>query len=114
VAQAVAATAASAIAAPKSSEELPRSVADIEHAVEVAATMAVKEYNKAIGVLKEYSQEIKKIVDDSVERIDTTAWVTLKNKTGAKDSAVHTAEQLANEAKATIGKFSQLPDNIGR
>jgi MICOS complex subunit MIC60 len=103
-AQAVAATAATAIAVPKPVEELPRSVADIEHAVEVAATTAVKEYNKAIGILKDYSQEIKKIVDDSVERIDTTAWISLKNKTGAKESAVNTAEQLAAEAKQTIGE----------
>lgn len=38
--------------APKPVEPLPTNVVELEHAVEVAAALAVKEYNKAIDILK--------------------------------------------------------------
>lgn len=40
--------------APKPVEPLPTNVVELEHAVEVAAALAVKEYNKAIDILKKY------------------------------------------------------------
>lgn len=33
---------------------LPANILELEHAVEMAATEAVREYNKAIGILKRY------------------------------------------------------------
>lgn len=40
---------------PKSVEPLPSDVVELEHAVEHAAALAVKEYNKAIDILKKYT-----------------------------------------------------------
>lgn len=50
-----------------------------------------------------YNEEVKRIVDESVDKLDSTAWTSLKNKTGARDTAVSAAETAAQVARATIG-----------
>lgn len=82
---------------------LPSNITELERAVEIAAREAIQEYGKAISVLKTYTDEIKKIVDESVEKLDTTAWSRLKNKTSARDTAVLASEKAALVARATIG-----------
>ncbi|XP_059217815.1 MICOS complex subunit Mic60 isoform X2 [Stomoxys calcitrans] len=88
--------------APKPVEPLPSDVQELQHAVEVAAALAVQEYNKAIDVLKSFNNDVRRIVDVAVENLDASTWNTLKNKTNARDSSVATAEKLAREALEKI------------
>jgi hypothetical protein len=64
---------------------------------EAAAKIALKEYSKAVNVLKTYNEEVKKIVDSAVENIDVNAWTALKNKTLTRDAAVELAEQCSTK-----------------
>lgn len=43
-----------AVAQKPNLEPLPAEITDLEHAVEVAANVALKEYNKAIDILKRF------------------------------------------------------------
>ncbi|CAD6994257.1 MICOS complex subunit Mic60 [Ceratitis capitata] len=88
----------------KQPEPLPKDVTDLESAVEVAAALAVKEYNKAIGILKSFNNDVRKVVDEAIENVDTSMWVSLKNRTGARDTSVATAEKSAREAIDKIEK----------
>ncbi|GBP97644.1 MICOS complex subunit Mic60 [Eumeta japonica] len=67
-----------------------------------AAALAVKEYNKAIEILKNFNNDVRRIVDAAIENVDTSLWTTLRNKTNARDSSVATAEKLAREAMEKI------------
>ncbi|XP_052869919.1 MICOS complex subunit Mic60 isoform X2 [Anopheles cruzii] len=89
-------------------EEVPKSISDLESQVEVAATIAIKEYNKAVQVLKNYTEEVKKVVDASVDKLDTSSWTTLRNRTSARDSALKAAEDSAEQAKDSIEKLHTL------
>ncbi|XP_075147961.1 inner membrane mitochondrial protein mitofilin isoform X1 [Haematobia irritans] len=88
--------------APKPVEPLPSDVLELQHAVEVAAALAVQEYNKAIDILKNFNNDVRRIVDVAVENLDSSTWTTLKNKTNARDTSVATAEKLAREALEKI------------
>lgn len=74
--------------------------ADLEHDIEVAAQIAVKEYTNAIKVLKEYGEDVKAVVDRVIEQSDHSLWSVLKNKTSARD----TAERTAKAAQSHIDK----------
>lgn len=90
--------------------EIPKSLAELEKAVENAATQAVKEYSKAVLVLSSYNDEVKKIVDSAVENIDVNAWTALKNKTLTRDTAVEAAEQAALAARKKLNELEQQID----
>lgn len=75
----------------------------MEKSLEVAAQIAVREYDNAIQHLKQYSEDVKTVVDHVIEKADHTVWSTLKNKTSARDTAVEAAERTAQEARAHIG-----------
>lgn len=83
-------------------EVVPKSFPELETKIEATAASAVAEYNKAISVLKSYNNEVKRAVDESIERLDNTVWTSLKNKTNAKNSSVSTAENAAQEARETL------------
>ncbi|XP_058062762.1 MICOS complex subunit Mic60 isoform X2 [Anopheles bellator] len=89
-------------------EEVPKSISDLESQVEVAATIAIKEYNKAVQVLKNYTEEVKKVVDASVDKLDTSSWTTLRNRTSARDTALKAAEDSAEQARGSIEKLHAL------
>ncbi|XP_073814996.1 inner membrane mitochondrial protein mitofilin isoform X2 [Musca autumnalis] len=88
--------------APKPVEPLPSDVLELQHAVEVAASVAVQEYNKAIDILKNFNNDVRRIVDQAVDNVDALTWNTLRNRTSARDSSVSTAEKLAREALEKI------------
>jgi len=50
---------------------------------------------------------VRHVVDKAVEHGENTLWRTLKNRAGARDSAVSTAERAAREAQEKIGKVYQ-------
>uniref|UniRef100_A0A2M4BF08 MICOS complex subunit MIC60 n=1 Tax=Anopheles marajoara TaxID=58244 RepID=A0A2M4BF08_9DIPT len=89
-------------------EEVPKSISDLERQVEVAATIAIKEYGSAVQVLKSYTDEVKKVVDASIDKLDTSSWTTLRNRTSARDTALKAAEDSADRAKASIEKLHAL------
>lgn len=90
--------------------EIPKNLADLQAALDVAAATAIREYNNAATVLKSYSDDVKKIVDSQVENIDLNAWSTLKNKTMTRDGAVEIAEQSALAARKTLNELEQQID----
>lgn len=89
-------------------EEVPKSITDLEQQVDVAATIAIKEYGRAVEVLKSYTEEVRKVVDSSIEKLDGTSWTTLRNRTSARDTALQAAEDAAEQAKAKIEKLHTL------
>lgn len=90
--------------------EIPKKLADLEKAVEAAATQAVKEYNNVVSILKSYNEDVKKIVDSAVENIDVNAWTALKNKTLTRDTAVEAAENAALAARKKLNELEQQLD----
>lgn len=100
------------VAAPTKPQrpEIPKNLAELEKAVEAAATQAVKEYNNAVNVLKSYNDDVKKIVDSAVENIDVNAWTALKNRTLTRDTAVEAAEQAALAARKKLNELEQQID----
>ncbi|XP_033164985.1 MICOS complex subunit Mic60 isoform X1 [Drosophila mauritiana] len=96
-----AAAAPTPAAKPKDSP-LPRDVVELEKAIELSAQLAVKEYNVAIGVLKGFNDDVRKVVDKAVENGENSLWTTLKNRASARDTAVATAERAAREAQEKI------------
>lgn len=90
---------------PSTPEVVPKSFPELENKIEATAASAVAEYNKAISVLKSYNNEVKRAVDESIDRLDNTVWTSLKNKTNAKNSSVSTAENAAQEARETLRKL---------
>ncbi|XP_040160598.1 MICOS complex subunit Mic60 isoform X2 [Anopheles arabiensis] len=110
-----AAPAKSAPAAPSkpvplasSGETVPKSISDLEQQVEVAATIAIKEYGHAVDVLKSYTNEVRKVVDESVDKLDSSSWTTLRNRTSARDTALQAAEDAADKARGNIEKLHAL------
>lgn len=113
-APAKAAAAASAVPKPvasKPAEEVPKSISDLERLIDVAAATAIKEYGKAVQVLQDYTNEVKKVVDESVDKLDTSSWVLLRNRTSARDTALKAAEDAADEARENIEKLHRLLDS---
>lgn len=53
-------------------------------------------------LIRSYNEDVKTIVEAAVEKLDMTAWTSLKNKTSARDYAVETAETAAQSARETI------------
>lgn len=87
--------------------EIPKNLTDLEKAVEASAKIALKEYNKAVNVLKSYNEDVKRIVDSAVENVDVNAWTALKNKTLTRDAAVEAAEQAALDARKKLQELEQ-------
>lgn len=92
-------------------EEVPKSISELERQIDIAAATAIKEYGKAVQVLKAYTEEVKKVVDESVDKLDTTSWVLLRNRTSARDSALKAAEDAAEDARENIEKLHRLLDS---
>lgn len=95
----------------KPAEEVPKSISDLERQIDVAAAMAIKEYGKAVQVLQDYTSEVKKVVDESVDKLDTSSWVLLRNRTSARDTALKAAEDAADQARENIEKLHRLLDS---
>uniref|UniRef100_A0AAG5CX94 MICOS complex subunit MIC60 n=1 Tax=Anopheles atroparvus TaxID=41427 RepID=A0AAG5CX94_ANOAO len=89
-------------------EEVPKSISDLEQQVDVAATIAIKEYARAVEVLKGYTEEVRKVVDASIDKLDGSSWTTLRNRTSARDTALQAAEDAAERAKDNIEKLHSL------
>lgn len=88
----------------KSPDTFPENINGIEKDVEIAGSLAVQEYVKAINILKTFNDDVRQIVDKSVEDILPDSWTTLKNKTKLRDSSVQNAEKLAQVALQKIEK----------
>uniref|UniRef100_A0A182PA36 MICOS complex subunit MIC60 n=1 Tax=Anopheles epiroticus TaxID=199890 RepID=A0A182PA36_9DIPT len=97
-----------AVPLASANEAVPKSISDLEQQVEVAATIAIKEYGHAVDVLKSYTNDVRKVVDESVDKLDTSSWTTLRNRTSARDTALEAAEAAADQARANIEKLHAL------
>lgn len=91
---------------------LPIDVLELEKAVEIAAAVAVKEYNKAIDILENFNKDVRIVVDRAIEGVDNSLWITLKNRTSARDTSVSDAEKAALEALAKMEKCEVALGNI--
>lgn len=91
-----------------SSEEVPKSIGDLERQIDIAAATAIKEYGKAVQVLKNYTEEVKRVVDESVDKLDNSSWVLLGNRTNARDTALKAAEDAAEHARENIEKLHHV------
>ncbi|XP_058467387.1 MICOS complex subunit Mic60 isoform X2 [Malaya genurostris] len=91
-------------------EEVPKSISDLERQIDVAAATAIKEYGKAVQVLKTYTDDVKKVVDESVDKLDNSSWTLLRNRTSARDTALKEAENAAENAREKIEKLQHLLD----
>ncbi|XP_059610663.1 MICOS complex subunit Mic60 isoform X2 [Phlebotomus argentipes] len=102
--------------APKSeSFEIPKTVLELEVAVEAAAATAAAEYQKAAEIFKKYNEEVRKVVDSIVDHTDTASWSSLKNRTSARNSAVRQAEELAQEAATKLETLEKaLKNNVSQ
>lgn len=85
-------------------ETLPTDITGLVREIEIEASLAVQEFNKAINILNSFKNEVQKIVEKSVDDIDPKSWTALKNKTSARDSAVERAEKSAADAIKKIEK----------
>lgn len=79
----------------------------LESDIQAALKIAQGEYQKAIRVLKTYNDEVKKIVDGSIEKVEEIPWNQLKNKTTARDHAVTAAQSAALIASETIERLEK-------
>uniref|UniRef100_A0A6B2ECB3 MICOS complex subunit MIC60 n=1 Tax=Phlebotomus kandelakii TaxID=1109342 RepID=A0A6B2ECB3_9DIPT len=102
--------------APRSeSFEVPKTVAELEKAVEATAAAAAVEYQRAAETFRKYNEEVRKIVDSTVDHTDKSSWSTLKNKTSLRNAAVRQAEETAQEATAKLDKLEKaLKDNVSQ
>lgn len=87
---------------------------DLEKDIEVAAQIAVKEYQNAIKFLKEYAEDVKTVVDRVIDHSDHSLWSVLKNKTSARDTAVEAAERTAQAAQQHIDKLEKHIRTVGK
>ncbi|XP_055676725.1 MICOS complex subunit Mic60 [Lutzomyia longipalpis] len=95
--------------------EVPKTITELEKAVETVADAAVIEYHKAADAFRKYNDEVRKVVDSIVDHTDTTSWSSLKNKTSVRNSAVRHAEEAAQEAVAKLDKLEKaLKDNASK
>lgn len=99
---------------PVLSQPLPQTISDLERDLEVAAQIAVKEYNAAVKIAKEYAEDVKAVVDRAIEHSDHGLWSVLKNKTAARDTAIEAAERTAQAAKAHIDKLEKHIKAFGK
>lgn len=105
--------AAPIVATPAAKVDIPKDLGELQVAVDAAARLAVSEYEKAVGILKIYNDEVKKIVDSAVENVDVNAWAALKNKTLTRDTAVAAAEQAALAAHKKLNELeTQIDKNV--
>ncbi|XP_055699547.1 MICOS complex subunit Mic60 isoform X2 [Phlebotomus papatasi] len=103
-------------AAPKAEPfEVPKTVSELEKAVETVAEAAAGEYRKAAETFRRYNEEVRRVVDSIVDHTDTTSWSTLKNRTSQRNFAVRQAEEAAQEATAKLEKLEKaLKDNVSQ
>lgn len=96
------------------SQPLPQTLLDLEKELEVAAEIAIKEYNNAVKIAKEYVEDVKDVVDRVIEHSDHSLWSVLKNKTSARDTAIESAERTAQAARSLIEKLETHERTIGK
>ncbi|XP_030559150.1 MICOS complex subunit Mic60 [Drosophila novamexicana] len=88
--------------APPKVQPLPQEVLELEKSIELSAQLAIQEYNAAIGILKSFNEDVRRVVDKAVEHGENSLWATLKNRASARDTAVSKAERAAREAQEKI------------
>jgi mitofilin len=84
---------------------------DLEKSIENTAAIAIDEYRKAINVLRAYNDEVKRIVEQSIEKHDKTLWANLENKAVSRDAFIKMAEATANDARL---KIKQIENSLSK
>nr|CAD7394450.1 unnamed protein product [Timema cristinae] len=89
-------------------ETHPKKLAILEEKIVGAAANAVEAFDRATCFLEDYNNDIFKIVETSVEKLDSDTWATLKLKTENRDKFLKDAEEKANEAMIHLNKMKAL------
>lgn len=97
---------------PKKDERItryhPKNLAEIEEQLCEAAVAAIEGYQESIGLIRDYNQQVEKIIDHSFSRIDQTIWTDLKNKSELKDKQLKEAEKHADIAAKKLKTLEDL------
>lgn len=86
----------------------PRNLLDLEKKIGEAISTAIKALNTAIYAIKNYSQDVEKVLDESTHHIDASIWNTIKEKGQLKEEALKLAGDAEIEANANIKKLRDL------
>nr|CAD7440012.1 unnamed protein product [Timema bartmani] len=89
-------------------ETHPKKLALLEEKIVGAAAKAVEAFDRATCFLEDYNNDIFKIVETSIEKLDSNTWATLKIKTENRDKFLKDAEEKANEATIHLNKMKAL------
>nr|CAD7408530.1 unnamed protein product [Timema poppensis] len=89
-------------------ETHPKKLAILEEKIVGAAANAVEAFDRATCFLEDYNNDIFKIVESSIEKLDSDTWATLKLKTENRDKFLKDAEEKANEATIHLNKMKAL------
>ncbi|XP_039275816.1 MICOS complex subunit Mic60-like [Nilaparvata lugens] len=89
----------------------PHNLVELEEKMGSAAQVAIKAYTDAICVLRDQAEDIYKLVEESVEKVDPKIWPQIKEKSLEKEKLVKEAEVNARIAEQTINKLKASIEN---
>ncbi|KAK6622543.1 hypothetical protein RUM44_002355 [Polyplax serrata] len=89
----------------------PKNVVELERHIGQAANEAVKAYYSAVCATKDHAEEIYKLLETKIDRIEPEFWCTLKKKTEEKENLIKSAEKAALKASERINKLQSILDD---
>ncbi|XP_025835941.1 MICOS complex subunit Mic60 isoform X2 [Agrilus planipennis] len=88
----------------------PKNIEDLEVQLGEAASQAVQWYNRATTAVKNFNREVEVVVEYSIDRLDQKTWDNLKEKSRKKEEAIREAERCAEEALKDLKKLRNILD----
>ncbi|KAK9881813.1 hypothetical protein WA026_017327 [Henosepilachna vigintioctopunctata] len=85
-----------------------RNLRQLEQELTESCTDAVNSYNRALYNLQKFNQEVECLVEESIDRITTETWSSIKSKAREKDRSFKEAQEKADETMAKANKLESL------
>ncbi|KAL3268175.1 hypothetical protein HHI36_007302 [Cryptolaemus montrouzieri] len=85
-----------------------RNLRQLEQDLTESCADAVNTYNKALFNLKKFNQEVECLVEESIDKISTDTWSSIKSKAREKDKSLQIAKEKADETLAKASKLESL------